>query len=492
MKLLARLIPQVWTCDSPMDRKEFEKESLMDYEESMDYDEDYNMEEEEGRETASRSRQSEGDQVNAHAPGLSKAKDGAKLNVTLVTNDEGWKITVTDQLLTELAKDPSVKLSGLVETINPELEAWAKKLNIELFLPKEMIAFEGKEALSFPPDDLDTDVLIIHSYGIDLGKQAQVIKENKKCKWVHVVHTISEELARFGNEEIHQSEHKVQLSLCKSADLIIAIGPKVAEAYCNYLAFLDKDVFNLTPGIAHDLIDVRRVVEFGEIFRIMVSATYYEKYFEIKGLDIAAQAITLVQDPSYHILFLVKPKEDPKKLEDRLKAHVDKKQFTVMQFERNTDDLKTLLSRVQLAILPSRTEGFGTSILPALSADVPVLVGGNTGLGMALKKLPSRGAKHIIDSDNPQVWADKIKEVKEKGVGTCTDDAKQLRKEYMAKYSTQERCRALVKKMWELFPDKQGDTQGIIQGAGSNASVENTCTRNKVETTVSDDTERRM
>ena len=256
----------------------------------------------------------------------------------------------------------------------------------------------------------------------------------------------------------------MQLSLCKSADLIIAIGPKAAEAYCNYLAFHDKDVFNLTPGIAHDLIDVRRVVEFGEIFRIVVSATYYEKYFEIKGLDIAAKAITLVQDPSYHILFLVKQKEDPKKLEDRLEAHLDKKQFTVMKFERNTDNLKTLLSRVQLAILPSRTEGFGTSILPALSADVPVLVGGNTGLGMALKKLPSRGAKHIIDSDNPQVWANKIKEVREKGVGTCTDDAKQLRKEYMAKYSKQKQCHSLVKKMWEFFPaDELGN--GILMKA---------------------------
>ena len=35
----------------------------------------------------------------------------------------------------------------------------------------------------------------------------------------------------------------------------------------------------------------------------------------------------------------------------------------------------------------------------------------------------------------------------------------------------------------ELF--FSGDTPGIIQGAGSNESVENTCTRNKVETTVS-------
>ena len=41
-----------FSSDSPMDGKEFEKESSMDYEESMDYDEDYNMEEEEGRETA--------------------------------------------------------------------------------------------------------------------------------------------------------------------------------------------------------------------------------------------------------------------------------------------------------------------------------------------------------------------------------------------------------------------------------------------------------
>jgi len=101
---------------------------------------------------------------------------------------------------------------------------------------------------------------------------------------------------------------------------------------------------------------------------------------------------------------------------------------------------------------------------------------------MALTKLGS-GAKYIIDSDAPQVWADKIKEVREKGVGTCTDDAKQLRKEYMAKYSTQKQCHSLVKKMRELFADKQGDTQGITQGAGSNESVEDT--RNKVETTVS-------
>ena len=211
-----------------------------------------------------------------------------KLNVTLVTNNAGWNITVTDQLLTGLARDPLVRLSGLVEKKTQELMDWAEKLNMKLFTPKQLIGYPDKDRLAFPPEDLDIDVMIIYSYEIDLGRQAQVIQEAKKCKWAHVVHTISEELAKYREKEIHDTEHDVQLQLCECADIIIAIGPKVAEAYRNYLAFSRKDVFNLTPGIAHDLIDVRRVVEFGEIFRIVVSATYYEKYFEIKEIGRAS------------------------------------------------------------------------------------------------------------------------------------------------------------------------------------------------------------
>jgi len=385
-----------------------------------------------------------------------------KLNVTLVTNNAGWNITVTDQLLTGLARDPLVRLSGLVEKKTQELMDWAERLNMKLFIPKQLIGYTDKDRLAFPPEDLDIDVMIIYSYGIDLGRQAQVIQETKKCKWAHVVHTISEELAKYRKKEIHDSEHDVQLQLCECADIIIAIGPKVAEAYRNYLAFSDKYVFNLTPEIVHDLINVRPVVECREFFRIMVSATYYEKYFEAKGIDIAALAINKLQDPSYHIFFLVTPEEDTKVLERNLKGHLNPRQFTVRQFKRNPKEWKRLLCQVQLAILPSRAEGFGTTILSALSADVPVLIGGNTGLGMAVKKLPS-GGEYIIDSDEPQVWADKIKEVREKGVGKCSDDAKQLRKEYMEKYSTQEQCHALVKKMLEFFPDKQGRLRKSVE-----------------------------
>ncbi|XP_044169022.1 uncharacterized protein LOC114974232 [Acropora millepora] len=382
-----------------------------------------------------------------------------KLNVTLVTSDDVWKITVIDEMLTELAKNPLLRLSVVAPNKKPELLAWEKKLNIKPFSPQCIAGFSVNESLAFPPDELDIDVVITHSNG-EVGKQAQVIKRDKNCRWVHLVYTISEELAKFGKEEIHYYEHDMQVQLCELADIIIAIGPKVAEAYRNYLAFSGKCVFNFTPGVCHDLIDVRPVVEHGMIFRIMVSATYYERYFEAKGLDIAAKAIHLLKDSSYQIFFLVTPEEDPKVLESRLKGLLDHKQFTVKPFQKNAENWKKLLCRVQLAILPSRAEGFGTSILPALSADVPVLVGGNTGLGMAVKKLRS-GAQYIIDSDDPEVWAKKIKEVKEKGTGRCSEDAKKLREEYMKNYSKTEQCHTLVEKMLEMFPDKQGLDESV-------------------------------
>ncbi|XP_015764805.1 PREDICTED: uncharacterized protein LOC107343730 isoform X3 [Acropora digitifera] len=439
-----------------MDSKEFE--SSMGYEEPMEY-EYYNMEEE-GRETASRSRQSEGDQAKAHAHGLTKAKDGDKLNVTMVTNNKGWKITVTGQLLTELAKHPLVRLSGLVADEIPELKAWAKNLDINFVLSKEekkLAGYPDEDHLAYPPDDLDIDVLIIHSYGIELGRQAQLIKDSKDCKWLHVVHTNEEELAKYGEKEIHEKQYQVQLKLCRLADMIIAIGSKLGDAYRNYLASTGKHVWDFFPGIADDLINVRRPGSARvQLFTIMVSATYYEKYFEAKGLDTAVQAINLLKDTSYHILFLVGPGERTSALEEYLKDNLDhQSQFTVRQFDKKTENLKSLVCEVQLAILPSRAEGFGTSILPALSADVPILVSGNTGLGMALEKLPS-GKKHVVDPEKPQVWADKIKKVREKGTENCSNDAQQLREEYMKKYDKQEQCHNLVKEMLKMFPDKQG------------------------------------
>ena len=388
----------------------------------------------------------------------SLAQDPTKLNVTLATDVEGWDKSVNDQFLLELARNSQVTVTGFVPLHTQEQKEHARELNIELFgVDEDLSGFKDFELLAHPPDCLDIDVLIIHSYGHDLGKQAQIIKKKKECLWFNVVHTVSEDLEKFldkksanpaANDQI--SLQKLQTILCEKSDLVIAIGPKVTEAYRTALRYSDKDknVIDLTPGIIKEFDDVRRN------FRVLLSASF--KYFLVKGCDIATKAIILSRDPSYHLIFVRQPKDN----EDQLKVAfldlgINQHQLT-FRSSGSKDFWPRLLCEVDLVIKPSRTEGFGISGLRAISADVPVLVSGNCGLGMVLKSLPS-GAQHVIDSEDPQAWADAIKKVRAKAVQVRKAESEQLRNDYMQRFKWEKQCDGIVKKMFSMNPHKSGE-----------------------------------
>ena len=384
------------------------------------------------------------------------------LNITVATTTMGWNIIAKDPLAIELAKNPRVKVCGLVPRSTQEQRDQATKSNIELVDAKRRLGYSEEELIAHPPDNLDIDIVIIHSYGRNLGKQAQDIKEKKNCKWVHVVHTISAELANYmqkvsstdaANPE-WLSDHELQLALCEEADIIIAIGPKVADAYKRALSHCGKhkDVITMTPGIIHDLAGVHTVCEGGEKFHVMISATYPSKYFKVKGCDIAAKAITLLEDLSYHLTFVVFPNDDAEVLLSQLEGLISFSQFTVKHVPRSTKNWRKQLCQVDLVILPS-AEGFGTSCVRAISAGVPVLSSENSGFGMALKKLPS-GKMHVLDSEKPQDWADKIRELRDKGPTQLAREAKQLREEYMTQYCWKDQCDKHVNALMEIVPNK--------------------------------------
>lgn len=385
-----------------------------------------------------------------------KLDEQTKLNITLASNSEGWDTAVNGQLLRELANNPRVRVSGLVPKSNEKQRAHAKKLGIELVDTKDIPGLAPAELLAYPPDSLEIDILIIHSYGRDLGRQAQVIKEAKKCKWVHVLHTVSEELIEFlENGTEHDSEHEIQVALCQQADAVIAIGPKVADTYRSALHFCgkDKDLIDLTPGIFHNFIGVRPSEQKRETFHVLLSGSL--KFFKVKGCDIAARAIKLLNKTScgYHLIFVVKPSQDVAKATEALLSEgLTPDQFTV---RGSGEDWIKLLSEVDLAVKPSRIEGFGMNGVRAISADLPVLVSGKIGLGIALKKLPS-GVKHVVDSEDPQAWADKIKEVKEKDTQTRHSQAEELRREYTTQFNWKQQCDELVTKMFAMIPSKHG------------------------------------
>ena len=111
--------------------------------------------------------------------------------------------------------------------------------------------------------------------------------------------------------------------------------------------------------------------------------------------------------------------------------------------------LADLFCEVDLAIMPSRTEGFGTTALEALSAGLPVLVSGNSGLGEALKQV-LLGSQSVVDSEDPKDWAREIKRVRQKKREVRLSESRFLREEYLKKYSWEEPCKNLVIMMKNL------------------------------------------
>ena len=386
-----------------------------------------------------------------------------KLKVTLASNAEGWDIMVNGQLETELAHNERVRVTGFVPKNTEEQREHARRLNIELFDAKVLPGFPPTELLAYPPDDLEIDILMMHSYGHDVGRQAQIITEAKQCKWVLVVHTISEELEKFleksaaSSAALQETEHELQVKLCEKADLVLAVGPKVAEAYKAALQYCGKQdsVICLMPRVSEEFIGVRQGMEnVGEKFRVLISGSF--KYFKVKGCDIAAKAIRQLQDPSCHLILVIQPNDDKAKLEQAMvKEGINLNQMTVRNLSGATEAWHRLLCEVDLLVKPSRTEGFGMSGLRAISADLPILVSGNCGLGVALKKLPS-GGKYVVDSEDPQVWADKIKELRALATKTCHSQAERLRMEYTEQFRWREQCNELVDTFFNMVQQDHG------------------------------------
>ena len=387
--------------------------------------------------------------------------DAQKLDVVLASNADGWDKMTNGELEKELAHNERIRLCGFVPKHTEKHKELASELNIRLVDAKFISGSSETELLAYPPDDLKIDVLMMHCYGFDVGRQAQVIKDNKNCIWAIVVHTICKELEKYlkeiqsseQSERQPSTEHELQVTLCGKADLVIAVGPKVAEAYKAALSYHGKEgnVVTLTPGISEKYLSINRQNENAarENFRVLVSGS--TKYFRVKGCDLAARAISLLQDASYQLILVAQPKDDDNELNEAMRREeISLNQLIIRHCSAgDTETWFKYLHEVDLLIKPSRTEGFGMSGLRAISANVPVLISGNTGLGMTLRTL-KYGPDFVVDSEDPQAWADKIKEFRDMEPTVLRSKVGKLKKEYMMKYKWKEQCEKLVDRFFDM------------------------------------------
>ena len=387
-----------------------------------------------------------------------------KVKVMLLASEwsskHGGLSTFNRELAIHLAKHPEVEVFFFLPKCNQAETEAAKEKQITLVQAEPIIGVDELQWLCHPPKWLQIDFVIGH--GVVLGCQAQIIRKNVTCKWIQFVHTDPEELGMFKDypnavlkgEEKHQTEVK----LCEIADFVVAVGPKLAEAYRSYLRYCEKDqdVFELTPGIFSEFSNVVQSKNEEGIFRVLSFGRGDAEDFILKGFDIAAKAVAKLDDA--HLIFVGAASKKQDEVAARLKeCNLPAARLRVRAYMEIRDDLNKLFPGVDLAIMPSRTEGFGLAALEALSAGLPVLVSGNSGFGQALGKV-TFGSGYVIppeDAEDAEKWAQKIKEIKAKQRKTRLQESKGLLKNYAEDYNWQTQTGGLVKKMMAIRNGRQ-------------------------------------
>ena len=384
-----------------------------------------------------------------------------KVKVVLLASEwnskHGGLSTFNRELAIQLAKHPEVEVFFFLPKCDRAETEAARRKKITLVQAEQIIGVDELLWLCHPPKWLQIDFVIGH--GVKLGCQAQVIRRNGTCKWIQFVHTDPEELGMFKDypDAVSKGEekHQTEVKLCEMADFVVAVGPKLAEACRSYLRYCgkDKDVFELTPGIFSEFANVVQSKNEGGIFRVLSFGRGDAEDFLIKGFDIAAKAVAKVNDA--HLIFAGAASKKQDEVAARLKkCNLTADRLRVKAYTEIRDDLKKLFSSVDLAIMPSRTEGFGLAALEALSGGLPILVSGNSGLGKALGEVEF-GSSCVVLSEDAEKWAQEIDKVKAKPRGTRLVESKSLLKNYAKKYKWPDQTRNLIEKMVAIRNGRQ-------------------------------------
>ncbi|CAH3181663.1 unnamed protein product, partial [Porites lobata] len=281
------------------------------------------------------------------------------LRVTLLSSEwrstKGGLSTINRELSIQLAKHPSVEVSVYLPQCSEEDKQVAFSHNVQLIDAEEMPGYDPVDWLSFLPENHSVDCVIGH--GAVLGRQVQGIKRQCKSKWIQVVHTAPEELGIIKSyaDAISRGEkkHQAEVKLCEKADQVVAVGPKLAEAFSRYLRACgkDQDVLNLTPGIFSEFSDIKQATEERKTFSVLVFGRGDSEDFQLKGYDIAARAIAELKDEPqpYKLLFVGAPSGEEEKVKDLLlQQGIDRSQLTVRCFNESREQLARLFCKVDL------------------------------------------------------------------------------------------------------------------------------------------------
>lgn len=236
-------------------------------------------------------------------------------------SSKGGISTINRELAIQLAKCSEFEVTLFVPQCSEEDKNKALSHNINILEATRRPGFEELEWLSFPPEQLQIDIIVGH--GVKLGRQAQIIRLSHKCKWVQVVHTGPGELGMFrsysGPTSKDEEKQDVEVELCLLADFVVGVGPKLFEtSHSNLWCKKDQTVLEFSPGVFDNYMHVKQVPDARKHYRILVFSRRDNEDFEFKGFDITGIEKAFDSLPDTHCVFVGAPDRKHEEIAKRL------------------------------------------------------------------------------------------------------------------------------------------------------------------------------
>jgi glycosyltransferase involved in cell wall biosynthesis/HEAT repeat protein len=268
----------------------------------------------------------------------------------------------------------------------------------------------GKEELldvciGVPLDGSQPDYIIGHDH--ITGRAALRIRNEflRSSKYIHILHTLPSESDRYKGgrsttESIRHGDEKRerQKELCRHADGIIAIGPKVADYAHDLVSDCRERIVSLIPGLNPTYLSqtISKPDEHG--INVLWIGRLDDP--ELKGIDIALQIAASLQSQRFPLgrrlkLVIRGANLDNNQIDSLMPDNLDKKSVDWRSFSANEGDILDDLRSASCLIMPSQTEAFGLVAHEAIAMGVPVIVSSYSGIGMFLLQHQSQSFSGI-------------------------------------------------------------------------------------------------
>ncbi|PFX12454.1 D-inositol 3-phosphate glycosyltransferase, partial [Stylophora pistillata] len=303
--------------------------------------------------------------------------------------------------------------------------------------------------LKVPPPELQHPHVII-SHGRKLGTPACHIVRAAKCKWIQFVHVFCEDLGKYKKTppaiidtiEENEEKQKMEIELCKAADAVVAVGSRLQQKYSRSL--LNVKVEIITPGIFGMFSNESKLAVDRAVVKHFNVSMFGRATFEdlsLKGYDIVANAIGPL-GRNFELTFVGSSPGEHRQVEQWFldNTGVSRNQLTIRGYCSDPEELKLMFYQSDLVALPPRTEGFGLVALEAISAGIPILVSGESGIAEALRKVEGGNTVIVELDEDADEWARRIREVSEEGAEEREAKARRLRDNYRKVYSWRAEC----------------------------------------------------